>query len=311
MTAVRAASAAMPGGRPRLRAVLKAWREQEGAADGRRLRWLDARQVREVSADTSVPEQWEAGLDSSQSRLPDAVLRDSPAGVAFIGVDLRFAWVNPALARMYGRDVADFPGRAPAEVWPPLDATRAEAALQRVLAEGRPATETFAVGAADPGLPPGTPRVLHWFPVRDDSGLVIGAGLIIAGLTAPSPSEEALRRSEERYRALVQGGAQVIWVASPDGVMVEDAPDWRMITGQTEEEFFADGWLQPVHADDRERVERDWRDSLRTGRIFEDRFRTRTRGGGYRHYDVRAVPIERDGKIAEWVGACTDVTSQR
>src|SRR6185437_13423202 len=26
---------------------------------------------------------------------------------------------------------------------------------------------------------------------------------------------------------------------------------------------------------------------------------------------VRAVPIERDGKIAEWVGACTDVTSQR
>ena len=26
---------------------------------------------------------------------------------------------------------------------------------------------------------------------------------------------------------------------------------------------------------------------------------------------MRAVPIERDGKIAEWVGACTDVTSQR
>ena len=37
----------------------------------------------------------------------------------------------------------------------------------------------------------------------------------------------------------------------------------------------------------------------------------RARGGAYRHYDVRAVPIERDGKIAEWVGACTDVTSQR
>ncbi|MGH3248763.1 MAG: PP2C family protein-serine/threonine phosphatase, partial [Trebonia sp.] len=45
--------------------------------------------------------------------------------------------------------------------------------------------------------------------------------------------------------------------------------------------------------------------------IFDDRFRMRARAGAYRHYDVRAVPIERDGKIAEWVGACTDVTSQR
>src|SRR5262249_45053475 len=60
-----------------------------------------------------------------------------------------------------------------------------------------------------------------------------------------------------------------------------------------------------------ERVERDWRESLRTGRIFDDRYRMRAKNGAYRHYDVRAVPIERDGKIAEWVGACTDVTSQR
>jgi serine phosphatase RsbU (regulator of sigma subunit) len=37
----------------------------------------------------------------------------------------------------------------------------------------------------------------------------------------------------------------------------------------------------------------------------------RTKTGSYRHYDVRAVPIERDGKIIEWVGASTDVTGQR
>ncbi|MGH2930897.1 MAG: GAF domain-containing protein, partial [Solirubrobacteraceae bacterium] len=66
-----------------------------------------------------------------------------------------------------------------------------------------------------------------------------------------------------------------------------------------------------INADDRERVERDWHECLRTGRIFDDRFRMRAKGGSYRHYDVRAVPIERDGKTAEWVGACTDVTSQR
>ena len=45
--------------------------------------------------------------------------------------------------------------------------------------------------------------------------------------------------------------------------------------------------------------------------MFDSRYRVRTKTGSYRHYDVRAVPIERDGKIIEWVGASTDVTGQR
>jgi PAS domain S-box-containing protein len=266
-----------------------------------------------MSADTSVPKQREAaGLDDFESWLPDAVLRDAPAGVGFLGTDLRFVWVNAALARLYDRDETDFAGRPIAEVWPAADAAKAEETLARMLGEGQPATETSEDEA---GSSPG--RVFHWFPVHGPDGAQIGAGLIVLddGLVpAPAqvlPSQEALRRSEERYRALVQGGAQVVWVASPNGEMLEDSPEWRWITGQSEEEFLDGGWLDSIHPEDRERVQRDWRDCLRSGRIFDDRFRMRTRGGGYRHYDVRAVPIERDGKIAEWVGACTDVTSQR
>jgi len=275
-----------------------------------------------MSADTSVPKHQEAmGLDDFESWLPDAMLRDAPAGVAFLGTDMRFGWVNAALARLYGRDQAEFAGRPLAEVWPAKDTAKAEAALRQVLAEDRPATEA----SEDPS----SNRVYHWFPVHGPDGAQIGAGLIVSEAAAAAPgsaapangtvtdsakelsSEAALRRSEERYRALVQGGAQVVWVASPDGVMLEDSPEWRWITGQTEEEFLDGGWLDSIHPEDRDRVQRDWRESLRAGRIFDDRFRMRTRAGAYRHYDVRAVPIERDGKIAEWVGACTDVTSQR
>ncbi len=266
-----------------------------------------------MSADTSVPKQREAGLGEFESWLPDAVLRDAPAGMAFIDTDLRFVWVNPALAKMYGRAVSDFTGQSMAAVWPAVDAARGEAALQRVLTQGCPATETFETGAtgpADPDTPPGQ-RTFHWFGVRGADETLRGAGLIVIAGTAGPATEEALRRSEERYRALVQGGAQIIWVASPDGEMLEDSAEWRWITGQTVEEFFGNGWLDSIHPEDHERVEREWRECLRTGRIFDDRFRMRARGGAYRHYDVRAVPIERDGKIAEWVGACTDVTSQR
>ena len=248
-----------------------------------------------------------------ESWLPDAVLRDAPAGMAFVDPDSRFVWVNPALARMYGRAVSDFPGQPIAAVWPGVDAARAEAALRQVFAQGRPVTETFEAGAAGaeaPGSPPAQ-LTFHWFGVRGTDDALCGAGLIVIAGDSGSAMEDSLRRSEERYRALVQGGAQITWVASPSGEMLEDSAEWRWITGQTVEEFLGNGWLDSIHPEDRERVEREWGESLRTGRIFDDRFRMRARGGAYRHYDVRAVPIERDGKIAEWVGACTDVTSQR
>jgi PAS domain S-box-containing protein len=284
-----------------------------------------------MSMDTSVPRQ----RDASGSALVDMLLLQAPVGVAFFGTDLRFSKVNAAFAQqapMTGegqspaqkaqalsghtatsgrKGPSGYSGLLPTEAWPEPFGSLAEASLRKVLAEGVELTE--------PGYP--AAATAFWFPVRDQAsdgasettGQIIGAGLILitAAGGATTPAEEAIRRSEERYRSLVQGGAQVVWVAEPDGAMKEDAPEWRWITGQSVEEFVGDGWLESIHREDRDRVERGWRECVRTGKTFDDRYRIRTKGGSYRHYDVRAVPIERDGKIVEWVGASTDVTSQR
>jgi PAS domain S-box-containing protein len=234
---------------------------------------------------------------------------------------------------------AGFVGLTPSQAWPEPLGALAEAALRKVLAEGIQLTEPFpalqaleaqamaATPAAAEDQPqaaaaspePGVVTVTQatWFPVLDAAGQIAGVGLILTRSQSTAQAQErqvaedAIRRSEERYRSLVQGGAQVVWVAEADGAMKEDAPEWRWITGQSVEEFTGDGWLDSIHREDRDRVERGWRESVRTGKTFDDRYRIRTKGGSYRHYDVRAVPIERDGKIVEWVGASTDVTSQR
>jgi PAS domain S-box-containing protein len=172
---------------------------------------------------------------------------------------------------------------------------------------GRAAPATTAHGAA------GAARhwAFSWFPSHDHEGVTTGVALIAVDVTERRNSEEAVRRSEERYRSLVQAGAQVVWVTTPSGEIAEDSPEWRWITGQSLEEYTGNGWLDAVHSEDRERVERDWRDCVEAGKVFDNRYRVRTKTGSYRHYDVRAVPIERDGKIIEWVGASTDVTAQR
>ncbi len=150
-----------------------------------------------------------------------------------------------------------------------------------------------------------------WFPSHDPDGNVAGVALIAVDVTDRQNSAEAVRRSEERYRSLVQAGAQVVWVTTPTGQIAEDSPEWRWITGQSLDEYLGNGWLDAIHPEDRERVEREWRECVRAGKVFDSRYRVRTKTGSYRHYDVRAVPIERDGKIIEWVGASTDVTGQR
>jgi PAS domain S-box-containing protein len=238
--------------------------------------------------------------DTSDSALVDSMIHQAPVGLAFLGPDLRFRRVNAALGQIVQIPEADHEGKLPSDVWPEDVAARAEAALRKVLADGLPITES--------GYPQG--HTASWFPVHDQDGATAGVGLILSFGAGPA-AEEEIRRSEERYRSLVQAGAQVVWVAGPDGAMKEDSPEWRWITGQSAEDYIGRGWLDSIHPEDRERVERDWRECVRTGKVFDDRYRIRTKSGSYRHYDVRAVPIERDGKIVEWVGASTDVTSQR
>jgi PAS domain S-box-containing protein len=285
-----------------------------------------------------------SGLDVSDSALLATLLREAPIGFAFFGPDLRFRRINETLAGLDGLDLEAHVGLLPSQVWPGSLASRAESAVRHVLAEGQPLyesnqpvtpAEASAGPAAEsaPAVANGTgqhgavqprddePRddrarddrhwAFSWFPSHDPEGNIAGVALIAVDVTDRQNSQEAVRRSEERYRSLVQAGAQVVWVTTPTGQIAEDSPEWRWITGQSLEEYLGNGWLDAIHPEDRERVEREWRECVQAGKVFDSRYRVRTKTGAYRHYDVRAVPIERDGKIIEWVGASTDVTGQR
>ncbi len=297
-----------------------------------------------MSTDTSVPQPRVSGLDVSDSALLATLLREAPIGFAFFGPDLRFRRINQTLARLDGLDLEAHLGLLPSEVWPGTLASRVESAVRHVLAEGQPLYESNQpVGPADAAAGPGRPAparpaapgraavakpvagpasragrarddrhwAFSWFPSHDPEGNIAGVALIAVDVTDRQNSAEAVRRSEERYRSLVQAGAQVVWVTTPTGQIAEDSPEWRWITGQSLEEYLGNGWLDAIHPEDRERVEREWRECVGAGKVFDSRYRVRTKTGSYRHYDVRAVPIERDGKIIEWVGASTDVTGQR
>ncbi|HYY17240.1 MAG TPA: PAS domain-containing protein, partial [Streptosporangiaceae bacterium] len=229
----------------------------------------DAASPAAASTDASVPQPRLSELDTADAALLETLLREAPIGFALFGPDLCFRRVNQTLARMHERDPEEHIGRTPADVWPADFGARAESAGRRVLSEGQPVFESEQ----------GARWALSWFPCRDAHGEVGGVVLIAVDVAGRSREgqgqpEETIRRSEERYRSLVQGAAQVVWVADAGGDIIEDCPEWRFVTGQTSEQYLGRGWLDAIHPEDRDRV-------------------------------------ERDGKIVEWVGASTDVTGQR
>jgi PAS domain S-box-containing protein len=225
-----------------------------------------------------------SGMDVSDSALLATLLREAPIGFAFFGTDLCFRRVNRSLARLHGRNGADHLGMLPSQIWPEQLASRAESAIRRVLADDQPLYEPDQPIAVAAGTRPGAtagkqnggadpaaqPQVRHWafswFPAHDPEGGISGVALIAVDVTERRNSEEAVRRSEERYRSLVQAGAQVVWVTTPTGEIAEDSPEWRSITGQSLQEYLGNGWLDAVHSEDRERVERDWQDHRVGGR---------------------------------------------
>lgn len=120
---------------------------------------------------------------------------------------------------------------------------------------------------------------------------------------------EALRRSEQRHRALVQATDSFVWVARADGALVSDIPPWRAITGQTLEELLGEGWLEAIHPDDRARVAGVWQRSVQSASSYSVEYRIRAQEGDWRHLLVRGAPVFTEtGDVREFMGICIDIT---
>lgn len=123
--------------------------------------------------------------------------------------------------------------------------------------------------------------------------------------------QEALRKSEERYRSLTEATTQIIWNTNPEGELVTEQPRWSAFTGQTYEEYKRWGWLNAIHPDDQYNSAQAWRKALANRSLYEVEYRLRRYDGEYRYTSARGVPVlEPDSSIREWVGVNTDITEQ-
>ncbi|MBD2088139.1 PAS domain S-box protein [Trichocoleus sp. ST-U3] len=124
--------------------------------------------------------------------------------------------------------------------------------------------------------------------------------------------QEALRKSEERYRSLVEATAQIIWDTKAEGEFVTPQPGWNAFTGQSYEQLKGWGWLNAVHPDDQAHTVQEWSNAVANGTLYQIEHRLRRSDGIYKYMSVRAVPVfEADGSIREWIGVHTDISDRK
>ncbi|MGI8432558.1 MAG: PAS domain S-box protein [Chthoniobacterales bacterium] len=148
--------------------------------------------------------------------------------------------------------------------------------------------------------------------VRDAAGKTLYYEGSVQDITARKQSEEALRRSAERFRSFTEATALIVWQTDPGGRVLGDLPSWRAYTGQTAGELLGLGWVDAVHPQDRAQTLQHWEECRAEKKTFEMEYRLLRADGVYRLFAVRGVPVlEADGSIREWVGSNADITERQ
>ena len=264
-----------------------------------------------LQAEISVREKFEEALFSAREWF-EVTLASIGDAVIVTDTEGRVTFLNQIARNLLGTN-EEVRGLPLETIFHVVDGKNGEAVgnpVVQVLATGAPArlSNRAILIAADGARRPIDDSVA---PIRNPNGEILGAVLVFRDVTERRRSDLALRRSEERYRALVQATSQIVWTTDPQGSIVEDSPSWRNFTGQTYEEWQGSGWLDALHPDDREPAAAAWRDAVSSRSMYETEYRLRSAQGEYRHTEARGVPVlDEEGEIVEWIGMNVDVTER-
>jgi PAS domain S-box-containing protein len=216
---------------------------------------------------------------------------------------------NVGAERLFGYTAAEAIGRPITLIIPPERHTEEEVILAR-LRRGERIDHYETVRVARDGRR--LDIALTVSPMRDATGLVIGAAKVARDITERKRAEEGLRDSERRFRLLAETVPLVVWTAAPDGTITYANERWYEYTGLTPEQN-ARHWHELVlHPEDQARCLEAWARALRDGSEYEVEVRNRRRDGVYRWFVTRAVPTrDAAGQVVQWFGTTTDIDDRK
>ena len=148
---------------------------------------------------------------------------------------------------------------------------------------------------------------------NDEIGVVVAAfnnmlDEVQSRTRALEESNAALHESEKLYRAIGETIQYGIWICDASGRNTYTSDSFLHLTGFTQQQASANGWMQLLHPEDREATAAAWEETSRSGGTWYREHRIRGVDGQYHPILAQGVPIRDDaGEITRWIGINLDI----
>jgi PAS domain S-box-containing protein len=247
------------------------------------------------------------GAEANQRRLTEQnrdqgeflehLLDSSRAGFFALDASWRFTYVNQRVTKytLFTRD--EMVGRSLWEVSPQLENDPVAQVYRQVMVERKP-LQTRSQSITQPGKW----YDMHVSPFRD------GISVFFTDASAQVEAEQALRKSETRFRELADAMPQLVWTARPDGQVDYYNRRYQEFNGIAPAGDGIWDWNPVLHPEDVDATVHAWTQAVGSGEIYQIEHRVLTADGSYRWFLSRGLPArDEQGAIVKWYGTATDI----
>ena len=262
--------------------------------------------IRDVTDQRAAEEK----LRSSEQKLSLHVRRSPLAFIEWTAEGRVSAW-NPAAERIFGYSEEEALGCSMGELILPDNTVEEVADVWTDLVRQEGGNHNINQNITKDG------QIItcewHNTPLIDDRGHVMGVATLARDITEQQKMERELRKSEERYRTVVNSVKEVIFQADMQGRWTFLNEAWKDITGFEVEETIGTPFYHFIHEDDREKSRMLLRPVI-SGKQESVRYEVRyiTKDDEVRWVEVfTQLLTDGDGNVIGTSGTCTDVTERR
>jgi diguanylate cyclase (GGDEF)-like protein/PAS domain S-box-containing protein len=251
----------------------------------------------------------EEALRESEERFR-SIFEEAPIGLCLVGLDGRRLKVNQALCEMLGSSEEQLLRKKYLEHVHPDEREASSEHFRRTLQEGEGSyTQERRYLHAQGHVVWNLTRVSL---IQDAQGEPDHFVCLHQDITERKEAEEALRESEERYRALAQKSSDIVTLLGIDGTLRYQSPSVERTLGYRPEEMVGENAFDYVHPEDLRRVRSAFLRGLNHPDLHPTvEYRFRHKDGSWVWLESVGTNLIDDPKVGEFVVNSRDITERK
>jgi len=123
-------------------------------------------------------------------------------------------------------------------------------------------------------------------------------------------ASQALRRSENLYRAIGESIDYGVWVCDAEGRNLYASDSFLKLVGLTQQQASDSGWMGVLHPEEAAATSAAWQACIREGTFWEREHHFKGVDGQWHPVLARGVPVrDEHGRIQRWIGINLDISA--